>query len=424
VGISPDGSRALHACLPPELFATFVATCARPPRGLAMLDEHLDTLLEITERDGLHLGTDQVESEKSVSRMTLRQVLLTGLEDVVHFDRRFSHYMLRPDQTVEAFFDDGSSVTADLLVGADGTSSRVRLQLLPHARLADTGIVGIAGKVAMTDEVKALIAPPLWNDVSLVFAPKGYSLVTHTMEFPWRDGRPKDGIGRTEAELIVGWPGLLFDNTSDYFMWGFSAARKRLPVDPTGLSGRALIELVLELTPGWHANLRRLFARSDPSATFPIAIRTSVPVEPWPTGPVTLLGDAIHTMTPGRGVGANTALLDALLLCRQLQAARAGQLALPAAVAQYEAAMRAYGFQAVRASLQQMTSDALVHHPLWGGPALALMKTMLRAVNAVPALKRKFASSQNAIRDRQRHPALRHMAEPPVPAAEAQPAVA
>src|SRR5256885_1541919 len=80
VGISPDGSRALHACLPPELFATFVATCARPPRSFSMLDQHLHPLLEITERDGLNLGSDPLESEKSVSRMTLRQVLVTGLE--------------------------------------------------------------------------------------------------------------------------------------------------------------------------------------------------------------------------------------------------------------------------------------------------------------------------------------------------------
>jgi 2-polyprenyl-6-methoxyphenol hydroxylase-like FAD-dependent oxidoreductase len=47
VGISPDGSRALHACLPPDLYATFVATCARPPRSLTFLDDKLRTLLSI-----------------------------------------------------------------------------------------------------------------------------------------------------------------------------------------------------------------------------------------------------------------------------------------------------------------------------------------------------------------------------------------
>ncbi|HET6319422.1 MAG TPA: NAD(P)/FAD-dependent oxidoreductase [Chloroflexota bacterium] len=406
VGISPDGSRALHACLPPELYATFVATCARPPRSFSMLDQHLHPLLEVTEKDGLNLGSDPVESEKSVSRMTLRQVLLTGLEDIVHFDKKFSHYQVRADQSVEAFFEDGTSVIADLLVGADGSNSRVRKQLLPHAQLADTGIVGIGGKVLLTEEVKALIAPPLWNGVTLIFGPNGYSWVSHTMEFAWRDGRPKAGIGRTEAELIESWPGLLFDNTSDYFMWGFSGARQRLPVDPLGLDGAQLIDLVLRLTPDWHPNLRRLVALSDASATFPIAIRTSLPVDTWPTGPVTVLGDAIHTMTPGRGVGANTALLDALLLCRQLDAVRDARLSQTQAVAAYETAMRACGYEAVKASLAQMTSDALVHHPVWGAPALVMMKTMLRTVNALPPLKRKFAQSQNQLRDRQKHAAL------------------
>jgi len=422
VGISPDGSRALQACLPQDLYDTFVATCARPPRSFSVLDEHLHTLLEVTERDGLNLGTDPVDSEKSVSRMTLRQVLLTGVEDVVRFDTRFSQYAQRADGSVEAFFEDGTSLVADLLVGADGSNSRVRQQLLPDARPEDTGIVGIAGKVLLTDEVKRLIAPPLWKGVTLIFGPKGYSWVSHTMEFPWRDGRPKAGIGRTEAELIGSWPGLLFDNTSDYFMWGFSGARKRLPVDPMPLSGGQLIDLVLQLTPDWHPNLRSLVELSDPSATFPISIRTSVPVAPWPTGPVTLLGDAIHTMTPGRGVGANTALLDAMLLCQQLAAVRAGELDQTAAIAAYEAAMRSYGFEAVRASLAQMTADAPVHDPIWGGPALALMKTALRAVNALPPLKRKFAHAQNDLRNRQRHAALEQLSHTHA-AHEQQPAV-
>ena len=41
VGIDPDGSRALHALLPPDLYDTFVATCARAPRWFNMLTEQL-----------------------------------------------------------------------------------------------------------------------------------------------------------------------------------------------------------------------------------------------------------------------------------------------------------------------------------------------------------------------------------------------
>src|SRR5215472_3481013 len=38
-----------------------------------------------------------------------------------------------------------------------------------------------------------------------------------------------------------------------------------------------------------------------------LRLRAAQPVQPWRTGNMTLLGDAIHTMTPCRGEGANTA---------------------------------------------------------------------------------------------------------------------
>src|SRR3954471_18811772 len=114
VGIDPDGSRALHACLPPDLYATFVATCARAPRYFNMLTEQFDELLSLP----LRLPDDPIESEKSVSRMTLRQVLLTGVDDVVHFDKAFIHYDQHPDGAVTAHFADGMSATGDLLIGA------------------------------------------------------------------------------------------------------------------------------------------------------------------------------------------------------------------------------------------------------------------------------------------------------------------
>ena len=87
---------------------------------------------------------------------------------------------------------------------------------------------------------------------------------------------------------------------------------------------RGLVRVALELTPNWHPHLRELLTSGDPDSALPIKVATSEPVPPWKSSTVTLLGDAIHTMTPGRGVGANTALRDARLLCRELTRAAAG----------------------------------------------------------------------------------------------------
>lgn len=78
---------------------------------------------------------DVLNSEKSVSRMTLRQVLRTGVDDILHFGKTFTHYVRNDDGTVTAHFQDGSTATGDVLVAADGTRSRVRSQYLPHAVL-------------------------------------------------------------------------------------------------------------------------------------------------------------------------------------------------------------------------------------------------------------------------------------------------
>jgi 2-polyprenyl-6-methoxyphenol hydroxylase-like FAD-dependent oxidoreductase len=413
VGISPGGSRALHECLPPELYSTFVATCARAPRYFNILTERLSELLSIE----VPPDDDPIDSEKSVSRMTLRQVLLTGLEDVVHFDKKFARYEQKPDGTVTAFFEDGSSATGDLLVGADGAGSRVRKQLLPHAEMEDTGIASIGAKVPLTPETRRLLPPKVFKGVTLINAPKGYGAILHMMEFKWDRAGVKDGIGGNDADLIARWPGLLYDNTTDYIMWGFWASRRKYPVDPSRTSREDLVRLALGMTTGWHPNVRRLIELSDLSTVFPINIRTSVPVVPWPSGNVTLLGDAIHTMTPGRGVGANTALRDAALLCRNLTAARDGTMPLTRAVRDYEAAMIEYGFEAVLESRKQMDGDGLIHRPVVGRVALAAMRTGMRIVNAVPPLKRRMAESQRRFRGGDRDPSLAGPAAPHRPSA-------
>jgi 2-polyprenyl-6-methoxyphenol hydroxylase-like FAD-dependent oxidoreductase len=392
VGINPTGNRALKQCLPPELFATYVATCARSPRYFNVLTEKLRFTATVPLRE----PTDPVDSERSVSRMTLRQVLFTGMDDLVHFDKAFTHYQQHPDGTVEAFFADGTSATGDVLVAADGANSAVRRQYLPHATVKDAGIIAVGGKVPITAATKPLLPPNCFQGLSLVFAPKGRFCIWHVMEFAWdRDGQVKGGVGGNDADLIAKWPGLLFDNTRDYINWGFWAASDKFPPGVMDLRGNDLIRLVGDMTPGWHPNMRKLFSQADPGSCFPITIRTSVPIGPWQPSRITLLGDAIHTMTPGQGVGANTALRDAALLCRQLVAAEQGATPLLAAIGDYEAEMVPYGFARVADSLAQNGSSGTdpLHRPVLGRVMLAATRTYFRAVDRIPTVRRNFLNS-------------------------------
>jgi 2-polyprenyl-6-methoxyphenol hydroxylase-like FAD-dependent oxidoreductase len=392
VGINAHGLAALKASLPPELFATFLATCARTPAYFNMLTERMSELLSVG------IGESEINGGKSVSRMTLRQVLLTGLEDCVHFDKAFVEYEQRADGRVTARFADGTSATADLLVGADGARSKVRRQLLPHARLEDTGIVSIAAKVPMTDENRALLPPRVLDGITLITAPKGYGAIIHVMEFNWDRAGVKSGIGGNDAALLERWPGLLYDNTRDYLMWGVWGARRNVPADPMKLEAPARLALAMQMTDGWHPNLRALIRASELSTTFAVDVRTSVPVDPWPASNVTVLGDAIHLMTPGKGVGANTALRDAQLLGSQLARVAHGDLSLVAAVGGYEAQMRRYGFDAVAESRKQFDEHDAIHRPVVGRLALGAMRTALRVVNNVPPLKRRMIDSENRFR--------------------------
>ena len=390
VGIDPDGSRALHALLPPDLYDTFVATCARSPRWFNMLTEQLREVLALQ----VPVHEDPVESEKSVSRMTLRQVLMTGLDDVIRFGKEFTDFEQHADGSVTAHFSDGSSATGDLLVGADGAGSGVRKQYLPQARQEDTGIIANAGKLPITEESAALMPPRVFEGISMIQAPKGYFCILHVMEFKWdRSGKIKNGIGGSDAELIKVWPGLQFDNTRDYINWGFSATADKFPADVMDRRGDDLARLVVDMTPDWHPNLRRLFELTDPSTCFPVNIKTSVPVDPWPASNVTLIGDAIHTMTPGRGVGANTALRDAVLLCARIIDVANGRLRLVEAVGGYEAKMIKYGFDAVLKSREQMTDEDPIHKPVIGRVVLALLRAAMRVTNHVPSLKKRMARS-------------------------------
>jgi 2-polyprenyl-6-methoxyphenol hydroxylase-like FAD-dependent oxidoreductase len=101
----------------------------------------------------------------------------------------------------------------------------------------------------------------------------------------------------------------------------------------------------------------------------------------------TLLGDAIHSMTPYRGIGANVAIKDAARLKRALVMVHNGDRDIVEAIHDYETSMLDYGFRAVRNSLKAMhqtVTDSL--------PSLVLSRLTMRVIDALPPFKRMMAS--------------------------------
>jgi 2-polyprenyl-6-methoxyphenol hydroxylase-like FAD-dependent oxidoreductase len=377
VHISPTGSLALRECLTPHLFEVFDRTCGASTLAVRFFTEQMRVLLAF--EGDLVVNTDPVARHRAASRITLRQVLLAELDDV-HFGKTFDRYEERGGRIV-VYFEDGTSAQGDVLVAADGGGSRVRRQFLPYAERIDTGVVGIAGKIFL-DTARDRIARPLLDGISLVAARGGLGLFIAIQEMT---GSPIGGIGGNEAALPG--TGNLFENTRSYLMWALSAKREKFGLrGDEWARGAALTAAAARAMAGWARAFRDLVGLADPTTISCLPIRTSVPIAPWRTARITLLGDAIHSMTPYRGIGANVAIKDAARLKRALVAAQNGERDIVEAIHDYEAGMLDYGFRAVRNSLKAMHQTVTDSRP-----SLTLSRLTLRAINALPPVKRMMA---------------------------------
>jgi 2-polyprenyl-6-methoxyphenol hydroxylase-like FAD-dependent oxidoreductase len=389
VHINRHGSAALHECLPPDLWQAFVDTTGTSGNTFGFVTEQLKELMFLEEQTFHSAEPDPASSHHSVSRITLHQVLSSGLDGVLHYGKEFERYERNPDGTVTCFFADGSTATADVLVAADGANSRVRKQFLPAAERVDTGIRNIAGKFPLTDETRNLLPELITAGPKSVVPPKGCGFFFAPHELSDTPTVTQTGIGANDATAEH--DAVLFDNTTSYVMWAYAATESKYPPGTTlsSLDGSELRDLVSHLIADWHPDLRRLVAESPAESVTLIPILTSIPIDPWPTTNITLLGDAIHSMTPFRGIGANTALRDAQLLARNLIAAHRHDRDLLEAIADYERQMTDYAFTAVRNAIR--ASDSFVSD---NRLTRTMFKTALRFFAAIPPLKRKVFSDQ------------------------------
>ena len=373
VHIDPEGSTALHECLPEDLWKIFDATGGDFGQGFTMITEQLQELLRLHSDDR---PTHPIARHRSISRITLRRVLLAGLADAVRFNKRFVRYEELADRRFTIHFADGGSARADVVVAADGVNSGVRKQYLPDAEPVDTGVVAMAGKVPLTDGVMALAPHRLLDGPALVMPPEPCSLFMAM----WRRAAEAN-----ESLRLLGMDGPP-EGDEDYLILGFGGQPEYfgLPGDAEAASGRTLKDAMRRVVARWHPNLRKLVEMMSESEISVNRLRTSRPMAAWKTSRVTLLGDAIHSMTPYRGIGANIALKDAALLATKFAEAHRGEKPLLDAIAEYEAAMREYAFVAVENSRKSMEQAVgAKKYPLFG-----ITKTAMRVINTVTPLRK------------------------------------
>lgn len=340
--IDAEGQQALAELLPWDLHRLIRQTASQAATSGRFLTPQLE---EATHRapESWHQGSEREDFDLSVNRQTLREILMCGIAGNIHFGCKLERYRVLEDGCVWLLFENSDPVICDVLVGADGVHSSVRRCLAPDAAPQDTGAVCIYGKSELDSprDPKAAYAGTnvIWAD--------GYSVIMDEMRF----GDELSVIGQSIAARCG------ITNVADYLYWAIIAPRERLgplATDRFDLGEAALGDLLSSLTHNWHPTLRRLIVKTDPSVVAIAPVKRGRPDIAWAPGPVTLLGDAAHAMSPAGGVGANTAFKDALALADALtddfDEARTLPRDLVHAIGDYEHAMREAARIAVSAS--------------------------------------------------------------------------
>ncbi|EWG50709.1 hypothetical protein FVEG_09849 [Fusarium verticillioides 7600] len=306
IRINPDGAGALQKLLPDHLWKTYEDTCALFNPGMSGLDAVTG---QKPAPSGERRGPPPMQEGKyyNADRVVLRNVLLEGLENDISFGKTFDSYRVTGDG-VKVTFTDGTMETGAILVGADGTRSHIRRQLMPNYTVLDTECGAIYGKTFINPRTRNSLAEEFFGGICLAgdSSKPGLKLFTDTMEFP------QDLSLDERAKYRV---------PDDYVYWVLCINRTLLGIAAEDLNAAQSVEM----TKSWHPTVRSLLQSQDASASSTLAFFASSSetfkkeweglVKRPDFTAVTLLGDAAHPMTPVGGVGANSAFQEAADLC-------------------------------------------------------------------------------------------------------------
>ena len=277
-----------------------------PVTSFAMLDTRGRVLRRVERDDDQRLA--------AVPRMRLRHVLVDqSPPGTVTWGARAVD--IRPhDDGAVVVFEDGTERHADLVVAADGARSAARSLLLGR-ELSYTGLLRIGGVVPRLDH------PLLQGGVMMTL---GDGCSTFVQAF-------------SEQQLA----------------WSFTLRAREDALEDR--SSAELLRLAVTATRHWHDPVPAVLADTDVDGVTVRGLYDLVPPDTARVGRVAFIGDAVHPMTPYRGVGANMAMMDAAALADALATAAT----LEGAIDGYEREMLPRNATAVRHS----HDAALALHP-------------------------------------------------------------